>query len=213
MPRCTSDAFPIAVALLLAATLPGCGHSSDQARAARAKHLQELKAAAAAQGNAHGEDADMVNAASPGGPGPPISLSFRLEGRPLVGEPLVIHVAMLPDTQDAIRHLYGSFTPGEGLALQSQHSFELRDLADGVPLHQQITVIPQQAGILSLSATLIVDFDTGSVSRTFGIPLIATVPAAAATAAAPAAAESAGTSAAPAVPPTPAGTTATAAPR
>ena len=87
-----------------------------------------------------------------------------------------IHVAMTPDTPDTIRRLYGSFTPGEGLTLQSQHSFELSELADGAPLHQEISVVPQQAGILSLTATLTVDFDTGSVSRTFGIPLIATVP-------------------------------------
>jgi len=171
----TSDAFQIAVALLLAAALPGCGASSDQARAARAKHQEEVRAAAAA--HSAGGDEDLVNAASPGGPGPPISLKFGLGGRPVVGQPLQIHVAMLPDSPNAIRHLYGSFTPGDGLSLQSQHSFELRDVADGVTLRQDVTVLPQQAGILSLSATLIVDFDTGSVSRTFGIPLIATVPA------------------------------------
>jgi len=171
----TSDAFQIAVALLLAAALPGCGASSDQARAARAKHQEEVRAAAAA--HSAGGDEDLVNAASPGGPGPPISLKFGLAGRPVVGEPLQIHVAMLPDSPNAIRHLYGSFTPGDGLSLQSQHSFELRDVADGVTLRQDVTVLPQQAGILSLSATLIIDFDTGSVSRTFGIPLIATVPA------------------------------------
>jgi len=103
----------------------------------------------------------------------------------VVGEPLQIHVAMLPESQNAIRHLYGSFTPADGLTLQSQHSFELTDVADGVALRQDVTVVPQQAGILSLSATLIVDFDTGSVSRTFGIPLIASAPTSTATPGAP----------------------------
>lgn len=182
MPTCRSDAFRIAVALWAAVALLGCGPSSERARAERAHHQDELRAAAAAaQTAAAGGDADMVNAASPGGPGPPISLKFGLGGRPVVGEPLQIHVAMLPESPNAIRHLYGSFTPADGLTLQSQHSFELTDVADGVTLHQDITVVPQQAGILSLSATLIVDFDTGSVSRTFGIPLIA-MPGAAATA-------------------------------
>jgi hypothetical protein len=184
------DAFRLAAALLLGVSLLACGPSAEQARAARAKQQDELKAKAAAASAAAGGDADMVTAASPGGPGPPISLKFSLGGRPLIGEPLQIHIAMLPDTPDAIRYLYGSFTPGDGLTLQSQHSFELRDLADGAPLHQEITVVPQQAGILSLTATLILDFDTGSVSRTFGIPLIATGPAAASAPAIPAAATS-----------------------
>jgi hypothetical protein len=173
MPTCRSDAFRIAVALWAAVALLGCGPSSEQARAPRARHQEELRAAAAAQTAAAGGDADMVNAASPGGPGPPISLKFGLGGRPMVGEPLQIHITVLPESPNAIRHLYGSFTPADGLTLQSQRSFELTDVADGVPLHQDITVVPQQAGILSLSATLIVDFDTSSVSRIFGIPLIA----------------------------------------
>jgi hypothetical protein len=166
----------IAVALVLGVALLACGRSAEQARAERARRQNELKAHAAAASAALGGDADMVNAATPGGPGPPIGLKFSLGERPVVGKPVQIHVAMMPDTPNEIRRLYGSFTPGEGLALQSQHSFELRDLADGVALHQDITVVPQQAGILSLTATLILDFDTGSVSRTFGIPLIASAP-------------------------------------
>jgi hypothetical protein len=200
MPTCGSDAFRIAVALGAAALLLGCGQSSEKARAERARHQEELRATAAAQAAAAGGDADLVNAASPGGPGPPISLKFGLGGRPVVGEPLQIHVTMLPESQSAIRHLYGSFTPGDGLTLQSQHSFELRDVADGVSLHQDVTVVPQQAGILSLSATLIVDFDTGSVSRTFGIPLIASGPAV--PAAAPATAPTTAPVTAPATAPT-----------
>lgn len=180
MPTRGSDAFRTSVALWAALSLLGCGQSSDKARAERARHQEQVRAAAAAE-SAAGGDVDMVNAASPGGPGPPISLKFSLGGRPVVGEPLQVHVTMLPESQNAIRHLYGSFTPGDGLTLQSQHSFELTDVADGVSLHQEVTVVPQQAGILSLSATLIVDFDTGSVSRTFGIPLIAFAPTAAVT--------------------------------
>lgn len=172
------DAFRLVAAMVLGLSLLACGSSAEKARAERARHLAQQRSNALAASAAAGGDSDMVNAATPGGPGPPISLKFSLDGRPVVGEPLVIHVAMMPDTPDAIRHLYGSFTPGDGLTLQSQHSFELRDLADGALLRQEITVVPQQAGILSLTATLIVDFDTGSVSRTFGIPLIATNPAA-----------------------------------
>jgi hypothetical protein len=174
------------MALVLGASLFGCGSSAEKARKELARQLDAPKVHAPAPSSSVGGDADMVNAATPGGPGPPIGLKFSLGGRPVVGEPLQIHIAMLPDTQNAIRHLYGSFAPGEGLALQSQRSFELRDLADGVPLHQEVTVVPQQAGILSLTATLSVDFDTGSVSRTFGIPLIATVPVASAPPEAPA---------------------------
>jgi hypothetical protein len=162
--------------LVLGASLVGCGSGADRARAALARQVGEPNATAAPAPAAAGGDADMVSAASPGGAGSPISLKFSLSGRPVVGEGLQIHVALLPVTDNAVRRLYGTFSPGEGLMLQSQRTFEFRDLSDGVALHQEVTVVPQQPGVLSLSATLVVDFDTGSVSQTFGIPLIATAP-------------------------------------
>ena len=36
-----------------------------------------------------------------------------------------------------------------------------------------MTVVPQRNGVLSLSATLVIDYDNGSVARTYVIPLIA----------------------------------------
>jgi len=167
-----NDVYRLAAALVLVAPLLGCRPSGGQARADQARRDAQQQAHVAAAATGADTDADMVNAASPGGPGPPISLKFSLGGRPVAGQPLQIHVAMLPDTPNAIQRLYGSFTPGDGLALQSPRTFELRDLAAGVPLHQDVVVVPQQAGIMSLNATLILDFDTGSISRSFGIPLI-----------------------------------------
>jgi hypothetical protein len=186
MQRHSFGAFRLAAALALGLGLLACGPSAEQARREFGRHVDQPQAPAAPPSSAAGGDADMVNAATPGGPAPPIVLKFSLATRPIVGEPLQIHIALLPDAGSAIRHIYGSFTPGDGLALQSEHSFELNDLAAGVPLHQEVTVVPQQAGILSLTSTLIVDFDTGSVSRIFGIPLIATAPGASAVPAAPA---------------------------
>jgi hypothetical protein len=160
MPTRRIDVLRFAAAVALGLSLVACGSSAEKARAEIARHLEQQKRHPVAAPPMADADADMVNAASPGGPGPPISLKFSLAGRPVAGEPLVIHIALRPDSQDAIRHLYGSFTPGDGLLLQSQHTFELRDLADGVPLHQDVAVVPLQVGILSLTATLIASIST-----------------------------------------------------
>jgi hypothetical protein len=43
----------------------------------------------------------------------------------------------------------------------------------GAVLQQQLTVLPQQSGVLSVSAVVTIDTDTTTVSRTYSIPLIA----------------------------------------
>jgi hypothetical protein len=100
-------------------------------------------------------------------------LKFRLDARPVVGTPLQIERALVPSANSGITHIHGSLQAGEGLQLQSQRTFDINSPQDGVTLRQEVTVVPQQDGVLSLSATLLIDFDNGTLARTYSIPLIA----------------------------------------
>ncbi len=167
----------LGVLLAAALGLAACGVSAEQARAAHEKHQQALHdASGGGAGTADDPDADLVLAVSRNGSGTPISLKFRLGGRPVVGMPLQLTIAVVPDTGATISHIHGSYSPGDGLQLQSPREFDLADLQGGAAVRQQLTVIPEQAGILSLSATLVLDLDTGTTTRSFGIPLIAVNP-------------------------------------
>jgi hypothetical protein len=118
-------------------------------------------------------DADMVAAVSSGGSGPPIALRFRLESRPVVGAPAQLVLALVPTPGLEISHIHASLEPEEGLQLQSAHSFDIDDPQEGVTLAQDVTVVPQHEGVLSLNAVVIVDYEKTSVARTYVIPLIA----------------------------------------
>jgi hypothetical protein len=116
----------------------------------------------------------MVAGVSQAGSEPPIGLKFLITERPQVGLPLQIELALIPSPDSAISHIHCSLQTGEGLQFQSARTFEINEPQAGVALKQDVTVVPQQEGVLSLSATLLIDLDNGSVARTYTIPLIAT---------------------------------------
>lgn len=156
----------------LSATLSACGHStpapSAQTGGVRPK---------AVVSDANALSVDMVAAVSQGGSGTPIAMRFRLASRPVVGSPVRIDVALIPAADAEVSHIHATFVPGDGLQLGSDRSVDITDPTPGQAVEQEVTVTPQQPGVLSLSATVLVEMDTGSIARTYTVPLIA-VPAA-----------------------------------
>jgi hypothetical protein len=164
--------MPNVLKSLLFAALPlalcACGSSS--APTTESHSGARPKSAAATSNNT---DPDMVAAVSAGGSGPPISVKFRLDTKPVVGRPTQLVVAVIPAEGIASGHIHGVFLAADGLLVQSPKSFDI-DVAPGSePELQQVTVVPQRDGVLSLSATVVIDYDDASLSRTYVIPLIA----------------------------------------
>jgi hypothetical protein len=119
-------------------------------------------------------DPDMVSAVSMAGASTtPVSMKFKLLSRPVVTTPLQVSVVVIPAPGINITHIHVSFQSGDGLQLQSERSLDVTDPSAGSPIQQQLTVVPQQNGVLTLSATVLVDTDSESITRTYTIPLVA----------------------------------------
>jgi hypothetical protein len=157
----------IAIATVLAA----CGQSAHRPGVAGQSQQQNgddkggHKAAAAV-------DPDMVTAVSSARSSTPIGMKFVLLGRPVVGTALTVKVALITAPDVGISHIHASFQPGEGLQLQSERSLDINEPEAGRVIEQQLSVVPQQSGVLSLNATVMVDMDGGSLARSYSIPLI-----------------------------------------
>jgi hypothetical protein len=152
--------------VLAAATLlVGCGRDSEPKsyRVARRPVVSRI---------APGE-ADLVSAVSPGGSLSPVGLKFRVPEPPRVGQPLHLELVLSQEPGLDISHILVSVQPGEGLLLESARSIEFGAPAAGATQHIQVNLRPQQEGLLSLIATVLVDTGSSSVTRSFSIPLIA----------------------------------------
>jgi hypothetical protein len=167
------DGLKLLMVAALSALLCACGGSNSPA-GARHSRADSQHASSSKQGSkAPNTDPDMVAAVSPGGSDPPIGLKFRLDTRPVVGMPAQLLLQLNPTPGVEISHIHGSLQVAEGLQLQSAHTFDIDAPQAGTPLEQNVTVVPQHNGVLTLSATLEIDYDNGSVARTYLIPLIA----------------------------------------
>jgi hypothetical protein len=166
----------IVFAIILTAWISGCGRSTpaNPGATTTATSASKAKTAAAARANASVLDPDMVSAVNLNGTGSSVfNVKFKLESRPAVKTPLDVTVLMIPAPEVEITHIHVLFQPGEGLLLSTERDIDRRDLATGAPIEQRVTVVPQQSGVLSLRATVLVDSVAESVSRTYAIPLIA----------------------------------------
>ncbi|MFI4869046.1 MAG: hypothetical protein ACHQDD_06800 [Steroidobacterales bacterium] len=153
----------------MAATLAACGQAADKTGAAgqsRQPGPEKHKAGDLL-------DPDMVAAVSSAHSSTPIAMKFRLSARPVIGVPLQVVVALIPAADVTINRIHASFQPGDGLQLQTERSLDINDPSAGGMIEQELSVVPQQPGVLSLNATVVVDMDGGSLSRSYAIPLIA----------------------------------------
>jgi len=164
--RCTRFAAAVAAALWLAACsrtpIPHLTHAAAPAP----------KPAPRAATTNTDTDTDLVTAVGTGNGAVPISVKFRIGKRPQLGVPLQILVAIIPAPAAQIANLHGSFLPDTGLNLQGDRSFDVKELRTGEPLERQLTVVPEQPGVLNVNATFTLDLDSGTVSRSYAIPVI-----------------------------------------
>jgi hypothetical protein len=165
-------AMPNVLKPLLFAALPlalcACGSSNGPATATHA--AASSKPVAAPLNNA---DPDLVAAVSASGSGPPISIKFRLDSKPVVGRPAQLVLKLIPAEGIGGGHIHGSLQAADGLLLQSPNSFDVDLPGAGDSVQQDVTVVPQRDGVLSLSASVVIDYQNTSLSRTYIIPLIA----------------------------------------
>jgi hypothetical protein len=156
--------------IAIGSVLAACGQSAHRSGAAdQSQQSRELKSGHQA---ADQLDPDMVSAVSSARSTTPIAMKFVLSSRPAVGTPLTLTVALIPAPNAGINHIHASFQPGEGLQLQSDRTLDINDPDAGTVIQQQLSVVPQQSGVLNLNATVVVDMEGGSLARSYAIPLI-----------------------------------------
>ncbi len=118
-------------------------------------------------------DPDMVSAVSLTGSSTNLlGMKFKLAAKPQISTPLQVTIELVPASDTKIDRAVLSVQPGEGLLLQSDRQNEMRDLLPDNPPQQTVTVVPQQAGLLNLNATVLIEAEGQTITRTYSIPLI-----------------------------------------
>lgn len=150
----------------MAAFALGCDSAGDASADTTAAKTQSAKPGAARAGQA------MVAAVSAGQGSSSVDVKFELTQRPEVGKPVDISLALIPTAR--LELLYARFQADEGLELvKGGQTEQIARPTPGSPVSHTVTVIPKRDGIFTVTAVVLTDSDSDSVSRNFSIPLIA----------------------------------------
>jgi len=113
----------------------------------------------------------MVDAASVGKSELPVSLKFDLKQRPVLGQPLAIDIAVVPQIDANAANV--EMTGIDGLTvLPGAKAFAAGPVEAGEVYRHSIEVTPAAEGLLLLGLTVSLKHDEMTDSRVFSIPLI-----------------------------------------
>lgn len=137
-------------------------------------HHAPAPAAAVQQASRPSPDRDMVSAVSnsKGIGDVPVEVKFALRERPEVGKPAELDLEMIPSAP--LDRLIAVFHAQDGLSVNSGAGpVQLDRPEPGVPISHRLTIVPQHDGIFYVDTTVLADFGSQSIGRTFTIPVIA----------------------------------------
>ena len=114
----------------------------------------------------------MVSGVAPGrAADAAVDLKFELKSRPETGKPLTIDIALLPKVASDVMNV--TYLANEGLTVQaSTLPSRYERVRPGSVYRHQVTVVPRENGVFSLSAIVMVQTDAGDVTRTFSVPVV-----------------------------------------
>jgi hypothetical protein len=159
------------LALVAAAGLAGCGGSGAPGGSDAASGATGSSAATGKQ--RRGDGAGMVAAVSAvGKPGAPVEMKFDILERPEPGKTVPIVIEVTPIGAD-IATLDVSVQATDGIeVLDGAQMPQLQKPADGATARHTVNVRPQRDGVFYVSIVALVEQPSGSIARSFSIPII-----------------------------------------
>jgi hypothetical protein len=155
----------------IAAALGACHQESGTANQPKAAPRANVSAVAKKGPTAEQLTAGMVEAAAVGKSQLPVRLKFELKQRPVIGRPLDIDIAVMPQIDASAAAV--QVTGGDGLSVApGAKQVDLPAVEADQVYRQTVTVTATTDGVLLLGLTVSLKHDEMTDSRAFSIPLI-----------------------------------------
>jgi hypothetical protein len=153
------------------ATLAACHRDSGTTPAAKSAAHVKAPAAPPPGPTAREQTAAMVEAATVGKSQLAVSLKFEVLQQPVLGRPLEIGIALLPQipAHPAVIEVTGS----EGVQFAAgEHQIEFAEVEPGQVYRHSLNLTPTAAGVFLVTLSVSLKHDQMADSRVFSIPII-----------------------------------------
>lgn len=114
---------------------------------------------------------DRVAKGKPGKPGAAIELKHQLAASPVVGQPLIIDFALVPQAASPVMRVMVVTSAGLNLR-QTSAARVVRNVEAGSEHWDQIVVVPEDNGSFNVNIIATLGEGSQSLARTFSIPVV-----------------------------------------
>lgn len=157
----------------MASLLVACG--SDQKPPAAAPSRAAPKPTVAERAPAD-ETATFAKAVGDGKPGAAVSIRYEFAGKPSVGTPIELDLALIPSV--GVDSMEAKLTGMEGINLTGNLDISLSAVEAGKPYREKVTLLPDRTGVFYITVSVTTQIAGSSVGRTFSIPFVVGQPVA-----------------------------------
>ncbi len=115
----------------------------------------------------------VVTATSPGKPSAPISFRYKVQGTPIVGQPVAINIFVASSVSGLPVNLFYRVNDASSMLFPDSQAQRTKFVAEAEdePRSLQITVIPQREGRLYLNVSTEIETADGTLLKTTSIPI------------------------------------------
>ncbi|HKE94388.1 MAG TPA: hypothetical protein VKB34_08805 [Povalibacter sp.] len=152
------------------AMLGACGSESDtgaQNTAPAAKTVEQPKAAAQPVDPV----AQMPRAVGNGKPGAAVDIKYEFSGRPEVGKPVQLEIALIPSA--GVDSLEATFSGMDGFTLTGDLTTTISNARAGEPYKHSLSVQANRSGVFYVTVSVNTQISGVTLGRTFAVPFLA----------------------------------------
>lgn len=162
----------LALCVSMVSLLAACGSDPEpQAAAPTPQPKQTVAAAPPAD-----ETASFAKAVSDGKPGAAVNIRYEFAGKPAVGTPTELDVALIPNA--GVDSMEAKLAGMDGITLSGNLEVSFTAVESGKPYRHKVSVLPDRTGVFYITVSVNTQIAGSSVGRTFSIPFVVGQPVA-----------------------------------
>lgn len=155
----------ILLCVSMASLLAACGSDPEPQAAAPAPPPKPTVAAPPAD-----ETLTFAKAVGDGKPGAAVNIRYEFAGKPSVGTPTDLDVALIPSA--GVDSMEAKFGGMEGITLAGTTEVSFSAVEAGKPYRHKVSVLPDHTGVFYITVSVNTQIAGSSVGRTFSIPFV-----------------------------------------
>lgn len=155
----------------MASLLAACGSDPEPQAAAPVPAPKPTAAATPAD-----EVATFAKAVGDGKPGAAVNIRYEFAGKPSVGTPTDLDVALIPSV--GVDSMEAKLAGMDGITLAGNLQVSFSTVEAGKPYRHKVSVLPDHTGVFYITVSVNTQIAGSSVGRTFSIPFVVGQPVA-----------------------------------